>query len=130
MRYVRSFITAYEESLLWSSVVFVSEDDDGTPADSLDLPLSKGARASIRVDCIGFIRGNREDLERALTLGAWSPEMAGHDFALTRNGHGAGFWDRYWNDTEEARIGDRMSDASRVYGGTDLWINDEYLELE
>ena len=130
MTYVRSFIAAYEECLLWSSSVYESEDSEPIPADSLDLPLSKGARASNRADCVDFIRGSREDLERALALGAWSPEQAGHDFALTRNGHGAGFWDRYNGTTEEGRIGDRLSDAARVYGETNVWSDGETLNVE
>jgi hypothetical protein len=130
MTYIRTFIAAYEECLLWSSTVWESEDVEPVPADSIDLPLSKQAKANCRADCIGFIRGNRSDLERALALGAWDASQAGHDFALTRNRHGAGFWDRYWNESEEATLGDRLSDASRAYGGTDIWIDGEYLGIE
>lgn len=39
---------------------------------------------------------------------------AGHDFYLTRNGHGAGFWD---GDYEKAK-GQRLTDACRPYGET------------
>lgn len=40
-----------------------------------------------------------------------SPEAAAHDFILTRNGHGAGFWDRGYGDA-----GRRLTDAVKTYG--------------
>ena len=40
-----------------------------------------------------------------------SAELAGHDFALTRNGHGTGFWDRGLG-----AIGDMLTDACKPYG--------------
>lgn len=39
----------------------------------------------------------------------------GHDFALTRNGHGAGFWDRGYGP-----VGDRLTDAAESYGEADI----------
>lgn len=44
-------------------------------------------------------------------------EQVGHDFYLTRNGHGAGFWDRGLGE-----VGDRLSDAAKVYGETSIEI--------
>ena len=38
-------------------------------------------------------------------------ELAGHDFALTRNGHGTGFWDRGLGD-----IGDMLTEECKPYG--------------
>ena len=43
-------------------------------------------------------------------------EYAGHDFWLTKNGHGAGFWDRGIGETGRA-----LTDAAHVYGSTDLF---------
>lgn len=40
---------------------------------------------------------------------------AGHDFWLTRNGHGAGFGDGDW--PEEA--GEKLSEAARSFGGVE-----------
>ena len=40
-----------------------------------------------------------------------SAELAGHDFALTRNGHGAGFWDRGLGE-----MGDMLTDECKPYG--------------
>lgn len=38
-------------------------------------------------------------------------ELAGHDFALTRNGHGAGFWDRGLGE-----MGDMLTEECKPYG--------------
>lgn len=48
------------------------------------------------------------------------PEMFGHDFWLTRNGHGAGFWDRGLGD-----LGLQLSDMARAYGSSDLYVGDD-----
>lgn len=46
---------------------------------------------------------------------------AGHDFWLTRNGHGAGFWDRGMPD----EIGEGLSDIAKGYGERNAWFSDE-----
>lgn len=49
----------------------------------------------------------------------------GHDFYLTRNRHGAGFWDRYSGDSPEARAGDRLTSAAHVYGESELYPGED-----
>lgn len=62
-------------------------------------------------DCAGFDMLHTRELnacyQQNMTNGErYTPTQAGHDFWLTRNGHGAGFWDRGLG--EPARI---LSDA-------------------
>ena len=47
--------------------------------------------------------------------------MAGHDFWLTRCGHGAGFWD---GDRPEPAA-TVLTKASKAYGEVDLYIGDD-----
>ncbi len=49
--------------------------------------------------------------------------QAGHDFWLTRNGHGAGFWDRtdIWTEAER----ERMTNQSQAFGEVDLYVGDD-----
>jgi hypothetical protein len=50
-----------------------------------------------------------------------------HDFWLTRNGHGAGFWDGDY----EGDLGDKLTDISKEFGEQDVVIGDDgmlYLE--
>ena len=44
--------------------------------------------------------------------------QAGHDFWLTRNGHGCGFWDGDWPEL----IGEKLTEASKDFGSFDLYI--------
>lgn len=118
------FVTAYLEAALWSST-----DDDGEPLDE-GRDVDDITHATIEqaiADCADFRAANRALLNRAYKLyakstrNAWTPAaLAGHDFWLTRNGHGAGFWDRGFGD-----VGDKLSDAAQVYGAVDLYINDD-----
>lgn len=53
--------------------------------------------------------------EAKSALAGMDPAQAGHDFWLTREGHGAGFWDRGLGVA-----GDRLSDAAKTFGAGDL----------
>jgi hypothetical protein len=94
----------------------VTPEDWQTPRD--DWPLrafDACGQASIRGDCEDFVTANWPDLR---TL---DPAQCGHDFALTRNGHGAGFWDRGLGER-----GDSLTAASKPYGESSAWydVND------
>jgi len=51
-----------------------------------------------------------------------TPGQAGHDFVLTRNGHGAGFWDGDWRDTPYANM---FENGSKAYGEFNLYLGDD-----
>ena len=53
-------------------------------------------------------------------------EQIGHDFWLTRNHHGAGFWDRGY----EEEIGDKLTEISQEFGELNVFENDGKLTLE
>lgn len=52
----------------------------------------------------------------------WMMDQIGHDFWLTRNGHGAGFWDRNFG-TEESRKA--LTELSEVFGSRDIYKGDD-----
>lgn len=109
---MESFLDAYIACALWSST-----DDDGEPLDSGYDPedISAEALASMAEDCAQFEAANADDLAQA-----GSDAQNGHDFWLTRNGHGAGFWDRGYGD-----VGGRLTDAAHVWGSVDIYIGDD-----
>ena len=72
-------------------------------------------------ECAEFQRENATLLSAAEELGE-TAEQAGRDFWLTRNGHGAGFWDRGLGV-----IGDRLTKAAHAYGEVALYVNDDNL---
>lgn len=119
---VKAFIRAYQVCALWSS----TDPDTSEPLDDVFSPddISAECRASMRADCLDFIRANFDDLQEycaRMENEQWSgEERAGHDFWLTRNGHGAGFWDRGLD-----ALGDRLADAARIYRGVDLYPGDD-----
>ena len=94
--------------------------------------FSAVAMLAILEDCAAFIEENEDDLieadrvaaeigysterESSYSVLGYGPEQAGHDFLLTRCGHGVGFWDRGLGD-----VGERLSDSARVYGDINLW---------
>jgi len=111
------FTIAYIEAALWSSTD-ESDEQGGEPLDAnygLN-DIAPETLASILNDCEAFQQDHAEDIGGEL-------ERAGHDFWLTRNGHGAGFWDGDWDEG----IGLRLTDASDVYGSVDLYVGDDGL---
>lgn len=97
-----------------------SVDDDGEPLDgvySID-DISVQALKQMGDDIADFVESN----EALLTESGQSDEQIGHDFWLTRNRHGAGFWDRGLGD-----VGDELSKASKSYGEVYLYVGDDGL---
>lgn len=113
-----AFTRAYIECALWSSTDN-SREDGGDP---LDANYSVGdiapeALAEIIEDCAAFQRDQGN-----VFADGWTDEQAGHDFWLTRNGHGAGFWDR-----GQGPVGSSLTAAAKVYGGVDIYVGDDGL---
>ncbi len=107
-----AFTTAYIECALWSSTDNTT-DNGGEPLDSNYSPddIAIATLKEMQADCDAFQHDNAADLD------GLDSEQAGHDFWLTRNGHGAGFWDRGLGEQ-----GDRLTKASKVYGSVDLMV--------
>ena len=110
------FLAAYIECALWSSTDN-ADDSGGEPLDkNYDATdLAPETLTAFQRDCESFFDANRADLALLPDL-----EQAGHDFWLTRNGHGAGFWDRGLGE-----LGERLSKASKVYSSVDLVIGSD-----
>lgn len=107
-------LTAYIECAIWSST-----DDGGDPlGDSYTASdLSAEAFESMRADIEDFeALLDREGIDRS----DWTDEQLGHDFWLTRNRHGAGFWDRGHGD-----VGETLTRYAHAYGESDLYVGDD-----
>lgn len=119
------FTKAYIEAALWST----NDESDPSGGEPLDknYGIENIAHETIdqmKQDCARFQQENAADLALYDMTGAnWSAaEQGGHDFWLSRNGHGAGFFDRD-NLPEDAR--DRLQDAARLYGEVYLEVGDD-----
>lgn len=112
-----AMLDAAIECLLWSSVVSVAEDDEPVQADSLGLELSADALETLEAELNGFLAVIEDD-EQLPHYGGLSAEQLGHDFILTKNGHGTGFWDRGLGT-----IGERVTYWAKTFGSTELYVS-------
>ena len=120
----KEFLRGYITCALWSSA-----GDDDEPLDSThdESDLAGETLQAMKDACAKFMADNEKDLDEytqhpAVPRGAdWTEsDHAGHDFWLTRNGHGAGFWDRGLGE-----LGDRLSKASKAFGESHLYAGDD-----
>jgi len=112
------FVRAYLTCALWSSV-----DDNGESFDGYSLDdIAESSLISAVEDCENFRTENAD----ALAETGANDEQHGHDFWLTRNRHGAGFWDRGYGDA-----GGRLTDAAHVYGEAHVYMDSNgYIFIE
>lgn len=106
---------AYLECALWASSDNTN-DQGGEPLDA-NYSIADIAPESLEqanTDCLTFLEANKKDISLAY-------EQAGHDFWLTRNGHGAGFWDGDWPKA----AGKRLTEASHAYGEVNPYVGDD-----
>jgi len=115
------FTRQYLETALWST------NDESTPAGGEPLDqnydiddIAPETLEQMVKDCEAFQRDEAADLALAYQHKGYDEGSAGHDFWLSRNGHGAGFFDRGLG-----AVGDRLQDAARVYRSFDLYVGDD-----
>lgn len=118
------FTLGYLECALWSSTDN-SRDDGGDPLDSnYDFhDIERATLESLVADCVEFQKVAAPNLKLAYARD-YSEARAGHDFWLTRNGHGAGFWDR--SELEADALGDDLTDLcghGTAFGSVDLYVS-------
>lgn len=98
---------------------WVELDDNGKPLDSIEgLILSKQAYEAMEADVKDFLTLlDNESIN-------WQEHMdyaqLGHDFWLTRNRHGTGFWDRGLG-----QLGETLTSWAHSYGEQYLYIGDD-----
>ena len=108
------FTEAYIVAALWSST------DESTPAggDPLDKnygpdDLAPETLQRMKADCEKFQAENAQDIDGR-------EDQAGHDFLLTRNHYGCGYWDGDWPEA-----GDRLTKACQSYPEVSLYVGDD-----
>lgn len=108
MTELETFTAAFIEALYFTDTGDV--DQPGSDAE-----LSEDARADIEADCRSWWRrfGCYVVSDVCANVGTEGPvAQAGHDFWLTRQEHGAGFWDGDWPEP----YGDMLTKAAEAYG--------------
>lgn len=102
------FIEAFIEAMCWTNEHELGEAE-----------LSDEIRLDIAADCRSFWRRFGCYVEPSHQ----DPQQAGHDFWLTRNGHGAGFWDGDWPEP----YAEMLTKASESYGPFEPYVGDDGL---
>jgi len=106
----------YLETALWST----SHGEDGNLDDNHGIEdVSQESIDRAITDCRSFRLAAKLWLDE---LGAeYDDGKIGHDFLLTRNGHGAGFWDGDY----PKKIGDELTRISHGYGEVNFYLGDD-----
>lgn len=114
-----AFFNAYITAALWSSV-----DDNGDPLDAnyTAESIAPVTLEKMKADCEKFCENNLIVLTALDDKSLQSFELSGHDFWLTRSGHGAGFWDRGLG-----AVGEVLTVAAGLFGDSPLYVGDDNL---
>lgn len=105
-------LPGYIDCALWSST-----DDDGQPMDEVGAEIHPTASQKMLEDCNAFM----QSIEH-IDTSDWSLDQIGHDFWLTHNRHGTGFWDRGYGSKESR---DELTTIAHTYGSCDLYVGDD-----
>lgn len=119
---MKTFFDAYVTIALWSSM------DESTPngGEPMDANYSRKDIApktlsKMKRDCQDFFMRWGGTIDLAMnTKSGYTVEHAGHDFWLTRNGHGSGFWDQ-----DLGEVGDILTHAAKELGEFGLYVGDD-----
>jgi hypothetical protein len=97
------------------------EDEDERIRELGTAAMSKELCEDIVADCMSFYASCQPAIHKAYSV-SYTIGSVGHDFWLTRNRHGAGFWDRGLGP-----LGKHLSDAAKTYGERSLYVGDDGL---
>lgn len=114
-----TFTRAYIECALWSS------SDNSTPQGGEPLDANYDID-DIALESLEKMIGECQDFQNEnseLLAQAGDDVQNGHDYWLTRNGHGAGFWDRGYPRI----ISEGLTKAAKADGSRDLYVGDDGL---
>lgn len=111
--FTQAFITA---------MFFTEEGPDNLGDAGMD-KISAELMTRITQDCATF-QSQAGDLisdENCHYTGCPTIEYAGHDFWLTRNGHGCGFWDGDWEEPAATKL----TNLAKQFGELSVYLGDD-----
>ena len=111
---VSTVVAAYLEAVVFTDL----GPDSDIPSDA---EFSPHAIYRAWETCADFLEQSADLHAKYVSKGlTW--DSFGHDIWLTRNGHGAGFWDRGLGE-----LGDKLSDIAKHLGTADPYAGDDGL---
>ena len=113
----------YIKALLWSSTVTPPGADE-QPADQWAASPGFVQKATSEFEeFLSTLPSEFDPAEAYLIHGHDPHTMLAHDFALTRNHHGAGFWDGDWAEP----WGKILTDLAHQWPETELYLSNDCL---
>jgi hypothetical protein len=117
---------------LFETLIWQAPSADGDPLDyygygrsDIDPDQQEELKARFRT----FVETNATDIAAYMSHTGRDMTDVAHDYILTCNGHGAGFWDRCYCGEDTCVAGDTLSNAARADGEIELFVQDGCLEL-
>jgi len=95
------------------AAIFTAEEELGSEGD-LESYINNDSKIDAYTDIRDFVNAAGSLLNNI------DPSQIGHDLWLTRNGHGAGFWDRGLGD-----VGEKLSQIASKMGERNVFWDDE-----
>jgi hypothetical protein len=126
---VDEFVRGYIEAMLWST----SDESNEAGGECLNKKftaddIDHASMDRIYADCRSFLHtaGPFLNVDKYKGPGLTTLEaMAGHDFWLTRVGHGSGFWDGDWEGEDDGRFDGPLTKAAKAFGNIDPYVGDD-----
>jgi hypothetical protein len=112
-----AMVQGYLKCALWASI---DENDRPLDMDYLLTDFTEEAQRAAKETCKDFID---QAMQADIVIGKLYPSNSsgiGHDLWLTRNHHGAGFWDRGFG-----AAGESLTKIAHALGSSDAMANDD-----
>ena len=116
VRLPKNVIRQYLETALWSST-----EEDGTPLDENYgiADFDPDSKERLVAELEAFFGVYVKTIEKYMQENKQDEEQVAHDFWLSRNRHGAGFWEH------RGAAAEKLTKASHDYGSVDLYVGDD-----
>lgn len=127
---IDDLVRAAVETLLWSETTYLDFGAEGESWEPLDTnygfwDVAETSIDNLRDELIVFVETNWDDANLWADTFGW--DYFAHDFILTRNGHGTGYWDRFYGSASDPMValGQRLTDNVKAYGNIDAYVGDD-----
>lgn len=107
---METFLDAYVTAALWSS-----NDENDEPIDS------NYGREDLHPDTLAQMEKECNEFLSKADLTDYPENMAGHDFWLTRNRHGVGFWEVDYGTPEQCQ---KLTKLAHSFKECHLWVDE------
>lgn len=111
----KKFYLAYLEAIEFTEKETVLE---GSDTDAFE--FSSEALTKALITAAMFFSDNYELISQACDEPGYRMETAGHDFWLTSNGHGVGYWDRGLGD-----VGAKLTEMCKAEHPPEVYLGDD-----